>query len=198
MEFLQLLLLLFCTDISEQKKRKTQAVIADTCFSLLLVPKNKQLPVLLHLCPWNWIQQRCVFFLCCRTGRAAALVRAQRLPTSRPPPSLMKPWLSSSPTHSWTSRSPQSTTDPTSPAPPAGTGLMLMPTFLHCMKSHWQLHGIKKIGLRRNLRSLALVVLFHKLNFFGFCCIKAKCWSYRIEIWGFFSIFQQFRHDNNN
>ncbi len=63
------------------------------------------------------------FACCCWAGRAAAPVRAQRLPTSRPPPSPMTHWLSSSRTHWWTSPSPRSTTDPTSPVLPAGRDL---------------------------------------------------------------------------
>lgn len=98
---------------------------------------------------------------CWHTGRAAAPGRAQPLPTSPPPPSPMTPWPSSNPTRSWTSRSPRSTTDPTSPAPPAGRG------FVWEWGAYW---------CDRSVAGLLIDMIYITSHTHTFILMGSRCW----------------------
>lgn len=103
---------------------KKQAVTQDTCFPSCLSPTTNSCQCF-YICARRTEFTPHIYFLCCCccccADRDAAPARAQPPPSSHPPPFPTTPWLSSSRTRSWTSRCLQSTTDPTSPAPPAGT-----------------------------------------------------------------------------
>lgn len=110
----------YCSAQTSLKKRQPhKAPVLSSCSS----QKQTAASVFTSACGTRFMSNASFFSLslcCCRAGQAAALARAQPPPTSHPPISLTKLWLSSSLIRSWTSPSPPSTTDPFSPAPPAG------------------------------------------------------------------------------
>lgn len=121
-EILQLLLL-FCSDVCRKYKIiKQNRHIKHLFFPPARLGKTNGLQVFLHLCLLNGIYVLFFppLFYCYRTGQAAVPAKALRPPSSPPPPSQTRPWLSSSLIRLWTSLSPQSMTDPSLPAPPAG------------------------------------------------------------------------------